>query len=262
MSSEITQKLYYCNDHVLLEKTDTGYSIPPLKSVPDWLNANQSVHPLGQYQNTAFEVIEVSGPKELPLPYQWMALRPALEAVFPAGFGLLVRAHQVLNWDKNHRYCGHCGTLTQKNTTGFEKQCPSCHLLFYPRISPSIIVLIRKDNEILLARKADFMPNVYGLIAGFVEVGESLEQTVQREVYEEVGLEVNNIQYFDSQPWPFPDSLMIAFTADYAGGEIKLRDGELEAAGWYRADNLPGLPRSSISISRKLIESFLAKYEG
>ncbi|MBY0378019.1 MAG: NAD(+) diphosphatase [Gammaproteobacteria bacterium] len=255
----MAQNLYYCGDHVLLEIIATGHRVPVFFAAPAWLEDHRVVHRLGMHDEPGFNVVEVSGPKEIPRPYVWVPLRAALEAVFSDAFNLLVRAHQVINWDKNHRYCGRCGTPTQKNDNGFEKQCPSCRLLFYPRISPSIIVLIRKDNEILLARKADFLPNVYGLIAGFVEVGESLEQTVEREVYEEVGLQVNNIQYFDSQPWPFPDSLMIAFTADYVSGEIVLRDGELEVAGWYTVDNLPGLPSSSISISRKLIDDFIAK---
>jgi len=257
--SQMTQNLYYCSNHVLLEITATGHRIPVFFAAPAWLEEHRVVHNLGLHGDTGFNVVEVSGPKELPRPYIWVSLRPALEAVFPDAFNLLVRAHQVINWDKNHRYCGRCGAPTKKNDTGFEKQCPSCHLLFYPRISPSIIVRICRDNEILLARKADFLPNVYGLIAGFVEVGESLEETVHREVYEEVGLQVKNIQYFDSQPWPFPDSLMIAFTADYESGEITLRDGELETAGWYRADNLPGLPSTSISVSRTLIDDFVAK---
>ncbi len=254
-----TQKLYYCNDNVLLEKKDATYCIPKFFAAPAWLKKQQITHPLGTYDGSEIDAVEVTGPKEIPLPYTWLPLRAALEALYPQSFNLLVRAHQVISWDKNHRYCGRCGVETKVNGSGFERQCPSCHLLFYPRISPSIIVAIRKDNQILLARKADFIPNVYGLIAGFVEAGETLEETVHREVYEEVGLQVKNIQYFNSQPWPFPDSLMIAFTADYADGDIELRDGELEAAAWYTADNLPGLPGSSISIARKLIDDFVAK---
>lgn len=254
-----TQKLFYCNDNVLLEKKDASYQVPKFFAAPAWLKKQQITHPLGTYDGAAIDVVEVAGPKNIPLPYVWVPLRPALEALYPQDFNLLVRAHQVINWDKNHRYCGRCGVETNVNGSGLERQCATCHLSFYPRISPSIIVAIRKDNQILLARTAQFLPNVYGLIAGFVEAGETLEETVHREVYEEVGLQVKNIQYFDSQPWPFPDSLMMGFTADYADGEIELRDGELEAAGWYGADNLPGLPSSSISISRKLIDDFLTK---
>ncbi len=256
-----TQKLYYYNDCVLLEKKEVSYRIPNFSEVPAWLEHHQTTHPLGTHEGVAIDVVEVTGPKELASPYAWLPLKAALEALYPQNFNLLVRAHQILSWDKNHRYCGRCGVETKVNGSGFEKQCPSCHLSFYPRISPSIIVAIRKDNQILLARKANFLPNVYGLIAGFVEVGETLEETVHREVYEEVGLQVKNIQYFDSQPWPFPDSLMLGFTADYAGGEIEFRDGELEAAGWYAADNLPGLPSSSISIARKLIDDFVFKHK-
>ncbi len=251
------KKCYFCNDSVLLEKKDETYQLPDFFESPSWLDEYQMTHPLGTYNDIPMEVVEVNGPETLPDPYVWLPLRPALETLYPHAFNLLARAHQVLSWDKNHRFCGRCGIPTQLNGGGFEKHCPSCHLSFYPRISPSIIVLIRKGDQILLARNANFLPNVYALIAGFVEAGERLEDAVHREVYEEVGLQVKNIRYFDSQPWPFPDSLMIAFTADYAGGEIELRDGELEAAGWYNVDNFPGLPSSAISVSRKLIDSFV-----
>lgn len=260
--STATQKLFCCNNSVLLEKKkDDSYGLPQFFAAPAWLEKPQIIHPLGLCEGMPMDVVEVTGPKEIPLPYTWVTQRQALEALYPQRFNLLVRAHQVLNWDKNHRYCGHCGAETKVNGSGYERQCASCHLLFYPRISPSIIVRICKDNQILLARKADFLPNVYGLIAGFVDAGESLEETVEREVYEEVGLKVKNIRYFDSQPWPFPDSLMMAFTADYDSGEIELRDGELEAAAWYTVDNLPGLPSSSISIARHLIDDFVQKHK-
>lgn len=255
----VTQKLYYYRDQVLLEKIDNSYKIPELTTTPSWLTEGKTIYPVGTHFDISFEVVEVVEPDQLSEPYVWLSLRASLEALYPQAFSLLVRAHQILTWDRNHRYCGRCGVETRANQMRFERQCPSCHLLFYPRISPSIIVAITKGDEILLARQASFAAGVYALIAGFVEVGETLEQTVEREVFEEVGLTVKNIRYVDSQPWPFPDSLMIGFTAEYAGGEITLRDGELEKAGWYGVDNLPGLPSSSISISLKLINDFIAK---
>lgn len=172
---------------------------------------------------------------------------------------MAARAYQIIQWDKNHHYCGRCGQATQKKPDTFERRCDSCKLFFFPKISPSIIVMVRKGKQILLARKAQFAPGIYALIAGFVEPGESLEDALHREVKEEVGITVKNIRYFGSQPWPFPDSLMLAFTADYAGGEIVLADGELEAADWYDAEHLPGLPSSAVSISRQLIDSFLER---
>ena len=171
---------------------------------------------------------------------------------------LTSKARTILNWNKTHQYCGHCGQPTiQPNLTIFERVCSQCGLTFYPRISPSIIVRIQKNDSILMARSYHFPKGVYGLIAGFVEVGETLEEAVYREVKEETNLEINNLCYYGSQFWPFPDSLMIAFTADYAKGELVFDKKEIEDGDWYRYDQMPGKPSSSVSISRKLIEDFI-----
>ena len=173
-------------------------------------------------------------------------------------FSLAGRALQILDWDRTHQVCGRCGTPLETRSTERAKACPHCDLLHFPRLAPAIIVLIERGHELLLARSRHFLPGLYSVIAGFVEPGETLEQAVVREVREEVGLTIKDIRYFASQPWPFPHSLMIGFTATYAGGEITLNDMEIEDAGWFTADNLPDLP-SKISISRRLIEWFLAK---
>lgn len=135
-----------------------------------------------------------------------------------------------------------------------------CHLSFFPRISPSIIVLIKKADHLLMARSPHFLPGVYGLIAGFIDAGESIEEAVHREVKEEVGLKIKNLSYFGSQQWPFPDSLMIAFTADYCSGDITINPDEIEEAGWYKYNNLPGRPQTSVSIASKLIDNFINSY--
>ena len=139
-------------------------------------------------------------------------------------------------------------------TTEFAMECPSCGLLAYPRISPAVMVLVRRGNELLLARSPHFRPGVFSALAGFVEAGETLEQCAVREVREEVGVEITNLRYFQSQPWPFPDSLMLAFFADYAGGEIVPDPSEIEAAGWFSIDALPVLP-DPVSIARRLIDA-------
>ncbi len=138
------------------------------------------------------------------------------------------------------------------------KQCPTCGLTHYPRLAPAVIMLITRGHELLLSRAYHHPPSRYAVQAGFVEVGETLEEAVRREIREEVGLEINNIRYFGSQPWPFPSQLMIAFTAEYAGGELKINyaEAELEDAGWYTVDNLPPLP-SVNSIARQMIEAFI-----
>jgi NAD+ diphosphatase len=169
-------------------------------------------------------------------------------------------ANQFIYWDRNHRYCGKCGKLTEDKTDERAKICPNCGQIYYPRLSPAIIVAVTKRDRILLAHSRRFPSRFYSVLAGFVEPGENLSECVQREVREEVGIEVKNIHYFGSQPWPFPDSLMIAFTAEYASGEIKADKSEIADAGWFKADNLPRVP-PGISIARQLIDWFLAKYK-
>lgn len=172
-------------------------------------------------------------------------------------FILSGRAIQIVEWDRTHQYCGHCATPTTQLPNERAKRCPKCGLVNYPRLSPAIIVLISRGEEILLARAPRLPAGMYALIAGFVEPGESLEETVVREVREEVGIEVKDIRYFGSQPWPFPNSLMIGFTATYASGEIVIEPEELSDAAWFSKHNLPLLP-SKASIARKLIDWFIS----
>ena len=169
-------------------------------------------------------------------------------------FLLAARATQLLDWQKNHRYCGRCSTPTVVKPDEYVMTCPSCGLLAYPRISPVVMVLIRRGDDFLLARGPHFKPGVFSALAGFVEAGETLEQCAVREVREEVGVEITNLRYFKSQPWPFPDSLMIAFFADYAGGTITPDPSEIEAADWFPRSALPLLP-DPVSIARQLIDA-------
>ncbi len=169
-------------------------------------------------------------------------------------FALAGRAVQLLDWRRNHRYCGHCGTPTGMKTGEFAMSCPACGLLVYPRISPAVMVLVRRGDDLLLARSPRFKPGVFSALAGFVEAGETLEQCAVREVREEVGIEITNLRYFRSQSWPFPDSLMLAFFADYASGTITPDPSEIEAADWFPRSALPLLP-DPVSISRHLIEA-------
>jgi NAD+ diphosphatase len=172
-------------------------------------------------------------------------------------FVLSGRAIQIVGWDRTHQYCGHCGTPTTQLPHERAKRCPNCGLVNYPRLSPAVIVLISRGEELLLARAPRFPAGMYGLIAGFVEPGESLEETVVREVREEVGIEVKDIRYFGSQPWPFPNSLMIGFTATYASGDIALEPEELADAAWFSKHKLPQIP-PKLSIARKLIDWFVS----
>ena len=167
---------------------------------------------------------------------------------------LATRAIQLLDWRKNHRFCGKCGTPTAIKTGQFAMLCPACGLVVYPRISPAVMVLIRRGDELLLARSPRFRPGIYSALAGFVEAGETLEQCAHREVMEEVGITITNLRYFRSQSWPFPDSLMVAFFADYAAGIITPDPSEIEDAKWFSRSALPALPEP-VSLARQLIEA-------
>jgi NAD+ diphosphatase len=173
------------------------------------------------------------------------------------------RAVQIVEWARTHRFCGRCGTPTELSTGERSMVCPACALVAFPRLSPAMITLVTRgepgpDQEVLLARGVQWTVPMYSCLAGFVEPGESLEGAVIREVAEEVAIDVTNPRYFGSQPWPFPNSLMIGFRADYASGEIVCDETEIMDAGWYRRDDLPMIP-PGISIARKLIDAWVAE---
>jgi len=197
---------------------------------------------------------------ESPPPdgFSFQGLRGLWGKLDEESWRLAGRAVQLVEWDRNHRYCGRCATPTERQTGELSRACPQCGLHHFPRISPAVIVRIERGDEILLARSPHFAPGVYSTIAGFVEPGESLEETVRREVKEEVGVKVANLRYFGSQPWPFPNSLMAGFVADYESGELALQPGEIEDARWFTVDTLPALP-SPLSIARALIDEFIRR---
>jgi NAD+ diphosphatase len=188
-----------------------------------------------------------------------IALRRLFGALPDDLFGMASLAAHLVHWDRNQLFCSRCGSLIRDAEDVRAKECNQCGLIVFPRISPAVIVLVKKTDEILLARSERFEKGLYSVLAGFVEPGETLEAAVSREVKEEVGISISDITYFGSQPWPFPDSLMIGFTANYAGGDISIDDVEIVDAGWYRIDNLPRIP-DRISIARKLIDWFVAGY--
>lgn len=169
---------------------------------------------------------------------------------------IAMKASHIIGWDSTDRYCSRCRKELNRAKGMRAKECPGCGFLSFPRISPAIIVLIERDNRVLLARVKRFTVEFYSVLAGFVEPGESLEEAAKREIEEEVGIRIKNIRYFGSQPWPFPDSLMIGFTAEYESGEITPDEAEISDAGWFEPDNLPTIP-GEISIARQLIDWFV-----
>ena len=167
------------------------------------------------------------------------------------------RALQIVTWDQTHQYCGRCGGKTEDLAGERAKKCPACGHIAYPRLSPAVITAVVKGDEILLAHYAGRRGNMYTIIAGFVEPGETLEECLIREVYEEVGVRVKNPRYLASQPWPFPNSLMIGFTAEWESGEICVDGKELSEAAWFRVDSLPEIP-PRWTIARDIIDWFVA----
>jgi NAD+ diphosphatase len=216
---------------------------------------------LGQLDDRHCYAVEVAEGTLPPAGMTFEGLRQVYGRLDENLFWIAARAVQIVDWDMTHQFCGRCGLLLKTSQTERAKECPKCGLLHFPRLAPAIIVLVERGNELLLARSRHFMPEMYSVLAGFVEPGESLEEAVVREVREEVGISVKNIKYFGNQPWPFPHSLMIGFTATYAGGKISPDDSEIEDARWFTADNLPRIP-GKISIARKLIDWFIDKQGG
>lgn len=180
-------------------------------------------------------------------------------------FQLVGKAIQLELFLRSHTFCGYCGAKMYLSSTEWACMCPDCHQRYYPQIAPSIIVAIRRNDTILLAQHCRHRNGVFTVLAGFTEVGETLEQTVAREVMEESGIEITNLRYVASQPWPFPHSLMVAYLADYKSGTIKIDPNELIQADWYRYDQLPKQLPEVGTIARRLIEDTVAlcraKYE-
>jgi NAD+ diphosphatase len=190
-----------------------------------------------------------------PAGHAWQGLRTLFSVLDDALFSLAGRALQLIDWDRSHQYCGRCGGATQHQPGERARVCPRCAHSVYPRLAPAVMALVTRAREVLLARSSRFPAGMYSALAGFVE------QCVAREVAEEVGVEVSGLRYFASQPWPFPHSLMIAFVCDWASGEIRPREEEIEAAEWFDIFHLPKLP-SRISIARRLIDAGVEELRG
>ncbi len=216
---------------------------------------------LGTYRGREVVSLELVGGTEAPDGMAFEDLRGLFSRLDEPLFWIAAHAVQIVAWDRDHQICGRCGAATEDHRSERSKVCPGCDLIHYPRLAPAVIVLVERGDEVLLGRSPHFLPGVYSTLAGFVEPGESLEQAIAREIREEVGVTVDGLRYFGSQAWPFPNSLMIGFRADYAGGEITVDPEELEAAAWFSLDDLPRIP-SEISIARALIEAWIGERRG
>lgn len=243
------------------EKLLVENSATPMLSIcthsPDHLGLEPVVNQyLGRYGCVDCFVVEISEPDRLPSTLSFKGLRSLFGKVDDDLFTLAGRAIQILHYHREHRFCGKCGTAMENRETELAKICPACDFVSFSRLSPAVIMSIIRKDQILLARAPRFPEGVYSTLAGFVEPGETLEEAVEREVREEVGIKINNIKYVASQPWPFPHSIMIGFSANYVDGEIVIDEHEIEDAKWFSVGNMPKLP-SKITIARLLIDNFI-----
>jgi NAD+ diphosphatase len=246
-------------DKLLVHGDSSSIRIPRAVNFSDLGLAAERQHYLGLLEGRRSYAVELRDEATAPGGMTFEGLRQVYDRVDENLFWVAARAVQIVEWGKTHRFCGRCGVPTESQGAERAMKCPQCGLLHFPRLSPAIIVLVEKGDEVLLARSRRFPTGMFSVLAGFVEPGESLEETVVREVKEEVGITLRDLRYFGSQPWPFPHSLMIGFTAAYAGGEISIDPAEIAEAGWFTVDSLPPLP-GKISIARKLIDWFVTKH--
>lgn len=249
----------FVEGQLLLRPAGEQLELPALAE--PWAQARER-HYLGQLDGQDCWVLALD---EAPPDWQAQPLRAAMMQLSEPLMGLAGRAAQVLEWDRTHRFCGVCGTPTERLVQERARRCPSCQHQAYPRLSPAMMALVwRREagrSQLLLARSPGFKPGFYSALAGFVEAGESLEDCVHREVAEEVGVQVRELRYYGSQSWPFPNSLMLAFSAEWAGGEIRPQPAEIEHADWFDIDALPGIP-PRFSISGHLIRDTVEALRG
>jgi NAD+ diphosphatase len=248
------------NRKLLVEEcSNDSVRVPVIKDPSDIGLYTLRKHYLGTYDSYNCYCAEVDNTTSPPDNMTFDDIRSWYGKLDEDVFWLSTRAVQIIDWDRSFQFCGCCGVKTVEKTNEMAKVCPKCGSLNFPRLSPAIIVAVIRDNKILLAHNSNFPAKRYSVIAGFVEPGETLEECVQREIMEETGIHVKNIKYFGSQPWPFPNSLMLGFTAEYAGGEIRVDNEEITKADWFDSSHLPEIP-GRLSISRKLIDWFVENF--
>ena len=215
---------------------------------------------LGVYRESHCFSLELASDHPPPPGMAFRDLRMLFGSLEPELHTIAGRAVQIVEWDRTHQFCGVCGSRTELSEGDRSRSCPECRIPMYPRLSPAMIVAVEKNDQILLGRSSHFPPGIYSVLAGFVEPGESAEDAVIREVYEETRIVVDDVRYFGSQPWPFPNSLMLGFTARYVSGEIDTQfDDEIEDAKWCSVEDMPNTFPGSISISQWLLNDFLER---
>ena len=246
-------------DRLLLKKMGSSCQIPCTEDLVQMELPRNRSHYLGKLDGRACFAAELPDVNQVLDGFDLQGLRETFGRLEEELIWIAGRANQLIDWSRNHKFCGQCGQAMADKSEERAKFCPACGLINYPRLSPAVIVAVVRDNQLLLASNKRFKSGFYSVLAGFVEPGETLEECVAREIKEEVGIQVKNIRYFGSQPWPFPNSLMVGFLAEYADGEIDVDQSEILEAGWFGADNLPSIP-PKITIARHLIDWFVENH--
>jgi NAD+ diphosphatase len=245
---------FVCHNNNILQLVDENKAWRP--ATHEELGQFEGVHEhyMGMLGGKECFAVEAAGPGTSG----FSNLRMNIQNIDRTLFNLAGRALQICDWYRSHQFCGRCGEATTESQSDRSTVCAGCKLNFYPRLSPSIIVLVHKGDEVLLGRNHMFPEGLFSTLAGFVEPGESIEETVIREVKEEVGVNVSNLSYRGSQPWPFPNSLMLGFHAEYQSGDIVLQEDEIAEADWFACTELPLIP-GKFAISRWLIDEYLSQ---
>lgn len=244
---------FFCQDELLLTADQT---IPLAADTPIRLEDWQKPHHFAQLDGHECYAVRLDTPVTSE-GWTMMPLRASFDVLPSDLYNMAGKAREILYWDQNTKYCGVCGA-PMKFHTDISKRCTNCGKEVWPALATAIIVAVTRDddNEILLVQSNKFKKDYLGLVAGFVETGETLEECLRREVWEETHIRVKHIKYFASQPWPYPCGLMVGFTAEYDGGEIRLQRSELNKGGWYRRDNMPAIP-GEVSLARHLIDYWI-----
>lgn len=246
----------------LLTRADVidAISLPAFGALSEWSGVSVRLMHVGLMDGVPVWLCPIEATETVaPEGWQWHDTRALVGVLSPEQSHAISCARQLSWWDRRHQFCGVCGTPTLEVPEERARRCPQCTALFFPAVSPAIIVAVTRGDELLLAHNRNFRPGMFSVLAGFVDPGETLEQAVAREVREEVGIELDDIHYIASQPWPFPNSLMLGFRARYVSGEIAVDGKEIEQANWYQRTALPDIPRRG-TVARSLIDGWLDKH--
>ncbi len=248
----------FCKTDIMLKKEGEEYTIPLSEDAPVALHPWTHVLNVTPMEDgTEVKAVVIDQPITDKLQFKMCGLRPSFYHLSKEFYLKAGKCHELLYWDNNTKFCGVCGA-PMKIHADISKRCTNCGKEVWPQLATAVIVLVHRGDEVLLVHARNFKSDFYGLVAGFVETGETLEEAVHREVEEETGIKIKNLRYFGSQPWPYPCGLMIGFNADYESGNLHLQRSEISKGAWFTKDNLPTIPEP-LSIARMILDDWINK---